>query len=179
MGFCLFAYSFIRLFPLLLFNGASSSVLPIPIHEFHLSKTVISYDQSANVLEVKVHLFIDDFEAALGNRGNDQLFLCTDKENSLANDYIFSYLQDHFKLKVNNQNTPLSFAGKEQSKDKIAVWCTLKSKSIHNIKEIAVHNDLLVELFDDQQNIVQIKMPGGKQGFFMFDKETVSDYAVF
>jgi len=98
-------------------------LIPGELHEFHLSKCQIDYVQEEQSLQISLHLFIDDLEETLRNGGQDDLFICTDKEAPEAEQYIVDYLRDHFKIKVDQQAVSFSFLGKEVSEDLIGVWC--------------------------------------------------------
>ncbi|MFT7603922.1 MAG: hypothetical protein ACI8VT_001490, partial [Saprospiraceae bacterium] len=71
------------------------------------------------------------------------------------------------------------FIGKEQSEDLQAVWCYLEVTNIKFFNSIEVTNSLLMEVFEDQKNIVHIKAPDNKQGYFLFQKGQEHDKVTF
>ena len=60
--------------------------------------------------------------------------------------------------------------GKEISKDLAGVWCYLEIPNIEAIKQLKIQNQLLLEVFDDQKNIVHIRGPKGKKGGLIFGR---------
>lgn len=138
-------------------------------HEFHISKCVIECNAEAKAIQVSLHIFIDDLEEALRQQGADKLFICTEKESKKAEKYLNRYLQRHFVLIVNNEQVAYEFIGKEISDDLAAVWCYLEFKDISAIKSIELKNDLLMEVYDDQRNIISLSA-NDREEYMMFDK---------
>lgn len=147
-------------------------------HEFHISKCQIDYSEKEKALQITVHLFIDDLEEALSQQGADKLFICTEKEDEKAEEYIYKYFQQRFKIRLEDEEINYTFLGKEMSEDMIAVWCYLEVKDVESINKMHIKNGMLMEAFEDQKNIISIVGPNKSKGYFLFDKgkneETVS-----
>ncbi len=150
-----------------------------PVHDFHISKCIIDYNESEKALQITMHLFIDDFEEALRRQGKDKLHICTEKESPQAEEYIADYLKQGFRLVVNGEQKAYTFLGKEQSDDLQAMWCYMEIADVNQLSSLEVTNQLLLEVFNDQVNIVQISGPGDQQGYFMFKAEQTSDKVDF
>ena len=157
----------------------ASSFSGAPAHEFHLSKCQIEYSESDQALQIMLHVYLDDLEEALRQQGADKLFLCTDKEHEKAEKYLFRYLQQRINMVVNEQAVEYEFVGKEQSDDLQAVWCYLEVTNIDTVESIEIKNNLLMEVFDDQKNVVHIVVDKNKQGYFLFHKGQESDKVTF
>lgn len=155
---------------------------PLPIdypHEFHLSKCQIDFNQEEQALQISFHMFIDDLEEALRNQGADKLYIGTEKESKHAEQHLFKYLQKCFKLSVNGKALDYIFIGKEPSEDLQAIWCYLEITGIEKVESILVENTVITEIYDDQKNIVHIKMPNKKQGYLILEKGKSSDKVSF
>jgi len=160
----------IAVFPLLtlfFFTGEKSNPA---IHKFHVSKCLMEYKTQEKSLQISLHIFIDDLEIALENRGATNLQLCTEKEAPKSEEYLFRYLQEKFKVEVNQQVVEFQWIGKEISDDFAGVWCYMEAPNIEKMNSLQVANKVLLDTFDDQKNIVRIKGPNGKEGFLMFAK---------
>lgn len=144
------------------------------MHDFHLSKCEIEYSQSELSLQISISLFIDDLELALQQEGFDSLRICTQKEAPEAEQLILAYLDKNLQLTVDNQSAQLEWVGKEASEDLAAVWCYLQISGINPQKKISIRNEVLMELFEDQQNLVKLKYSQDKKSFFLFDKSEYS-----
>ena len=140
------------------------------LHEFHVSKCQIEYVGAEQSLQMSMHIFIDDLEEALRQRGKDQLYICTEKEAAEAETYLIDYLKNRILIKANGQKVDFNFVGKEISDDLAAVWCYLEVKGIEQLTELEVGNKLLQEVFDDQKNLISIIGPDGKKGYALFQK---------
>ena len=139
-------------------------------HKFHFSKCIVEYSQDEEALQIMLHIFIDDLERRFQDKGLGKLFLCTDKEVPNAEDQLFKYLQEKFKIEVNQENNSYIFVGKEASEDLQAVWCYLEIPNLKSIKQLSIRNDLLMEIFNDQKNIININLSSNKKAYFLFEK---------
>ena len=140
-------------------------------HEFHISKCIIEYAPSEKSFQIMMHLFLDDFELALSKRGGNDLKLCTEKEKEGADEFIVDYLRENFGMTINDQLSPYNYIGKENSEDLIGVWIYLEIEDVTNFDNVEIQNSLLTELFDDQNNLVQIKIPGSGPGSIIMNKD--------
>lgn len=143
-------------------------------HDFHVSKGLIDYNAESRSLQISLHLFIDDLEAALREHGADQLFLGTKQEHPKGEQYVARYLGQNVRLEVNGSTVEPQFLGKETSEDLQAIWCYLEVPGITDLQRLTVTNTLLLDQFDDQQNLVHVIGPGEKQKLLLFDRKTRS-----
>ena len=165
-------YIYISLLSILTLNFTFSSD-PINsgiAHEFHVSKCMLEYNEKNKSLEIILHIFIDDLEEAIRQQGKDKLFIGTEKEATDANTYIMRYLNQRFEVSVNRNKLNYNWIGKENSDDLAAIWCYLEIENVNNIQELKIQNDVLMDIFDDQKNIISITGPEKKKGYFMFEK---------
>ena len=151
----------------------------VDLHAFHISKTDMTFKPAEKMLQLTMHLFIDDLEIALEKQGNKKLFVGTEREISNTNDLIFKYLQSNFKLKLNTKDAAYQWVGKEATSDKQALWVYLEIKNLKDLRNIFVENKVMTEVFNDQKNIVQVNVPSKKQGYFLLDRNKTSDSASF
>lgn len=171
-------------FLLMLLSVAPSAIAfpvipPSSLHDFHLSKCLIEYNVTEKAIQISMQVFIDDLEEALRREGKDHLALCTPKEAPDAEQYFQDYLLEHFHLAVNGQEVTYNYLGKEISEDLSSLWCYLEIEAVANINSIKVSNDLLMETFEDQQNIISIKGPNNQSGMWLFKKGSSSNTVSF
>ena len=115
-------------------------------HDFHVSKCLIEYNPQANALQISMHIFIDDLELALESQGTERLFICTRMEHPKAETYMQRYLEQNFKLTVNQKPIKYDFLGKEISEDMAAVWCYLEITDITAVYFVQVPKPLRIAL---------------------------------
>ncbi|MEZ4959032.1 MAG: DUF6702 family protein [Saprospiraceae bacterium] len=147
--------------------GAS---LPFPAaHDIHLSKCQITFPVE-NTLDLKCHIWLDDLTAALVLNGLGDPKLLTPGEAPDANTILMKYLFSKIKIRVNGQLIQPAWVDKKASEDGLAVWIHLQAQNLGKVKTVSVTNELLRELYRDQQNIVHLKGPGSRQGYLIFEK---------
>jgi len=88
-------------------------------------------------------------------------------------------LEQQFKINVDDQDIKFDFIGKETSEDLAAVWCYLEVPHLKSIKKMTISNSILMDIFDDQKNIVNIVGPNQERGYFLFQKGNSTDSLSF
>lgn len=143
--------------------------LPCPAaHDIHLSKCQISFP-AESTLDLKCHIWLDDLTAALVLNGLGDPKLLTPGEAPNANAILMKYLLSKIKIRVNGKLVQPTWVGKKASDDGLAVWAHLQAVTLGKVSTVSVTNDLLMEVYSDQQNIVHLQGPGGKQGYLLFE----------
>lgn len=151
-----------------------ASTLEVPsdeMHDIHMSRCDIDYKTESKTIEVSMKMFIDDLELDLRNLGHDSLKICTAHEKPEAEELILNYLQQNLRITIDEQPTELHWIGKEISEDLSAVWCYLQISNVSAQHTIELSNQVLLSTFDDQQNVVKLKIDNGKRSFFLFDNK--------
>lgn len=148
-------------------------------HDFHVSQCEIQYRPDGGQVAVAMHIFLDDLELALNNMGYDSLYLCTEKENKAADRMIMDYLQAHFRISLDGRMVKYTLLGKEASEDLMGVWCYVEALDVPPFSSATIRNEVLLETFDDQKNIVSFEYLGFPKQHFLFDrKDPVHKFAV-
>ncbi len=145
-------------------NFALANVSP---HPFHVSKTDIVYDEKTQSVQITAHIFIDDLEMAFRKQGVENLNIGTEKEGSMTNQFITEYLKRHFKIKINTQFIDYQWIGKENTDDLKAIWIYLEVKNVTQLQRLEVIDEVMIDVFSDQQNIISIVGPQKKKGYFL------------
>ena len=141
------------------------------LHEFHVSKTEAHYKSEQSDLQVSVHIFIDDLELALKDFSDEPIHLLTQKELPQADSLIYGYLSSKIQFLADDKHLNLSYLGKEISNDFQGVWCYLECNNVMKPKLTSIKNNLLCELYDDQKNIVSLKVDNKTKAFHILDKD--------
>jgi len=140
------------------------------VHDFHLSKTDVNYKTENEALQVTVHTFIDDTEEALRTIEDLEYKFFETKEH-MATDSIFSlYLQENLIIKVDGKEQEFYYLGKEQSDDILGVYTYLEIEGISEFKQIEISNSILMDIFDDQKNIINVKVDNKSKAFHILTK---------
>ena len=136
---------FILLFILPLFSFS--------VHKYYISLTEIEYKEKTQSVQMIMNVFIDDIETAINKDYNVDLQLTTKDEFKKVDELFLNYLQKHFKIKVNNNDVTYNFIGKEYDGD--IVYFYLEVENIKTLNSIEIHNDVLVNHFPEQQNLIK------------------------
>ena len=155
----LIAISFLGIFSILGFS--------ISEHDFHLSKASLKYKEDQKAVQLSMHVYIDDFEEALRNRGVDSLFILTKKESPEADKYIGLYVKDQFEVLFDDQQIPMEYLGKELSEDLAGMWIYMEATEIEAPQTASINYSILMDSFSDQRNILSVQI-NGKADHLMF-----------
>ena len=145
------------------------------VHEFHLSKSIINYNTEEESIQITMNMFIDDLELALQPTAGDTLGICTRKEKKIAEDRIHTYILDHLVIEINGKKVIPEFLGKEPSDDLAAVWCYLEVVDVPAFSELSITNNIMIELFDDQKNMINIQLDKKRVEDILFTAKKTSE----
>lgn len=150
---------FILLFILPFFISNSNS------HEYYVSVTEVEYAKEQQSLQIISQIFIDDFETLLRKRYDERITLAGKDELETVETYMSRYLSDKLKIKVNGADVNFKFIGKEYKDD--ITYCYLEVEHVSSIKSISVTNQVLFDVFSDQQNILRLKLKSKNKSFLL------------
>ena len=125
-------------------------------HEFYLSVTEIEYNNEKQSLQIITRVFIDDFEDVLNERYGAELQLSEGAEEGAVTKNISKYLKQKLRLQVNGEELQLNYLGKEYDADQLVLYIEVGNLAPFN--KIEVTNEILTDLFDDQKNVVHVKV---------------------
>ncbi|WP_225035019.1 DUF6702 family protein [Winogradskyella sp. SM1960] len=134
-------------------------------HEYYVSVTEIEYVKEQQSLQIISQIFIDDFETLLRKRYDEQITLAIKDEAEMVDTYMNRYLSDKLKVTVNGEALNFKFIGKEYKDD--ITYCYLEIENVSNIESIALTNQILFDVFLDQQNIVRLKIQDRNKSFLL------------
>ena len=135
------------------------------LHKFYLSVTEVEFVEDKQSVQIITRIFIDDFERLIQERYDEAVVLAGKDESKKVNMYMDRYLKDKIQVKIDGELVDIHFLGKEYEED--IVYCYLEAENVKKIKDIEVTNEVLFDLFDDQQNIVKLKMNNKYKSFLL------------
>ncbi len=135
------------------------------LHKFHLSNTKVVYDTEEKSVQIIMRCFVDDIEKVINQDNNITLELGNEREIIEAQKYLKEYLNANFEIRIDNiiQNT--AYLGKEIEKDIIFFY--LEIENVQDVSSIQIKNTVLLETFEDQQNVIRIEIKGKKKTFVL------------
>ncbi|MCM4153808.1 hypothetical protein DHD05_19625 [Arenibacter sp. N53] len=148
----------ILLLPLLAFTVA---------HKFYLSVTSIEYSDKDKALQITTRVFIDDMDKLLLERFGIKGNLANKDESSLANEYIEKYLNSKFAIEIDSKNVVYNFLGKKYENDILIIYLEIPKINIDTVAMVTVQNEVLMDMFEEQKNVVHFKLKGQKKSFVL------------
>jgi hypothetical protein len=150
-----------------------------PLHKFHVSKCLVEFNEPEQALQMSMHIFLDDLEEALRKKGADDLFICTKMESEDAEVHMSQYVANNFIIEVNGEVLEYEFLGKEPSEDLQGVWCYLEILNVTSVKNLKITNNILLEVYDDQKNVISIIGPDRRKGMMLLQRGQSSEEVSF
>ncbi len=142
-----------------------------PTHDFHASVTQMQYNPKERSFEISIRIFTDDFEKALSEASHSRVNLET---NPKADELIEKYILSHISyVNPQKQTRPLKYVGHEVEAD--ANWIYLEMPYAEPFRGGLLKQNVLMELFDDQVNMVNIQYQGQKKTFVFRKNQPVQD----
>ncbi len=128
------------------------------LHPFHVSVTDIEFDEEAKSLEIAQKIFIDDLGNAIMTKEGNSIDLFEVENNEKIRSMVQAYIESKFKLEVNGKPAPYNFLGASHKDD--VIWCFMEIPKVRKLNTIKVTNTVLTEVFNDQVNLIHIKVDG-------------------
>lgn len=135
------------------------------VHKFYVSVTQIDYNEPKKRIEISTRIFTDDLEKALNEVYAEKLNLATKLETPQAKEKVVSYIKSHLKIDVNNKEKELIYLGSEYEDNLII--CYFKIDYSKKIGTFEVFNDILINKFSEQQNIVHTNIHTHKKSVLL------------
>lgn len=140
-------------------------LLAFTMHKYYISLCEIEYHEEQQSIQIILGLFIDDIEVVLNKEHNATLNLATDNEDINIDSYYEAYLNKHFKIITNEKLSPYQFIGKEYDDDIVRFY--LEVEGIEQLNSIEILNSCLLDYFEDQQNIIKVKVNKLEKTFYL------------
>ncbi|PZD79678.1 DUF6702 family protein [Mesonia sp. K7] len=154
-----------------LFLAVHFSFQNADVHKFYLSVTDVNYSAKDQALQLVTRIFVDDFQRLLNERYDKSVVLSREVTQEKTDAYIEDYFNKKMLFKIKNQSVQLNFIGKRYEDDLII--CYLEAPKISDFSEVKVTNEILMELFEDQKNIVHFKKKDQEKSLLLLkDNET-------
>lgn len=152
---------------LLLFLVVAPLVISTAWHKYYLSVSQVDYDTKTKSLQIITRIFYDDLEKALQARYDQSIRVDDTYPKEKLNNYLERYLNQKFKVTINNEEKNISFLGYENEDEYVV--CYIEVTDIESINSITIENSLLMETFSDQKNVVHLNVEGTQKSFLLIN----------
>lgn len=141
-----------------------------PRHGFHSSLAEMSYHAKTKSFQIVLTLFADDTEEALTKYDKKRYSLGSFGKNRAPDALMLAYLSEHFVLLDKKQKkASIKYIGKEVQASTTIVYFEIPFTE--DLNGATLYNTLMLELFDDQSNIVNVSKKEKSKSFY-FSLET-------
>ena len=140
--------------PLFAFVGA---------HKFYISVTNVDYSEKDEAIQIITRVFIDDMNTVLKERYGYTANLGTAKETEMDKDFLEKYLRTKFLVEVNQEKATYDFIGHKYDSDMVICYLEVPNIPLSNLKQIGITDEVLTDIYDDQQNVGHMKVKGTKK----------------
>ena len=133
-------------------------------HPLHTTLVQMTFDEHSHVLTATIRIFAGDFAAAVAKRGGTR----APDDDRVTDEAAFGYVSGTFRLTdAAGHPVPLQWCGSRRVGD--LLWLCVRAPAGAAPSTIALSDQMLCELFDDQINIVQAVM-GDRHSSALFTK---------
>jgi hypothetical protein len=129
-------------------------VFILALHPIHVSVTEILYDEKEKELEMTVRVFSDDLETTLRKSLNDSELDLLNPKGKTVDQMMEEYFKTHFNIRLDNQVQDHHYLGHEVDGEAFVFY--IQVSKVKKWKSIFVLNDILIDQFEDQSNLVHV-----------------------
>jgi hypothetical protein len=144
---------------LILFIGLCS----FSYHKFYVSIYQVDFVPEKKRVEITARIFTDDLNLALEREFKTKINLGEISETSRDVLFLEKYLTKHLRIYIDGKEKSVLFLSKEIENNVVIVY--LKISDVKKINAIKIHNNALLELYEDQQNIIQTNFLKKKKNY--------------
>jgi len=134
------------------------------VHKYYVSLCEIEYIEAQQSLQITLGVTLEDLEFTLNKNSGKRLNLASKTEIENIDSYYKKYLNEHLLFSVNGKSMEYKYIGKEYDGEIARFY--LEITDIKELKSIEVTNNILIEDFADQKNIVKIKVKDFNKTFY-------------
>ncbi len=146
-------------FSILFFLGLSS----FNSHKFYVSIYQVDFVPEKKRVEITARIFMDDLNLALEKEFKNKVHIGEKAESNQDVVFLQKYLQKYLRFFIDGKEKSLIYLSKEIDNNVVIIY--LKVEDIKKLNSIKIHNNALLDLYDDQQNIIQTNFYNNKKNY--------------
>lgn len=139
------------------------------MHKYYVSVFRIEHAPKKKVLQMTARIFIDDLELGLQKKYGKKFYLTEKRELPDTEEYLSKYFSEKVKVKVNGKAKPIKYLAKEMENDVLVCYFTIEAGA--KVTSIEMNNATLLEVYPDQQNIINVKINSNKKSLLLTNDE--------
>ena len=140
------------------------------LHRFYVAIYQVKFVPEKKMIQVTTRVFIDDLNEALENKFHKKTYLGTENVSSEDIQFLKKYFSDKFSLTINGQQKTINYLSYELESN--VIICYFNIKDISKVNTMEVENKILIEVYPEQQNIIQFDINNKKQNVLLSSETT-------
>ena len=113
-------------------------------------------DAKEKRLEIMMRVFMDDLETTLREKYQIPDLDVLNPKGRTIDQMMEEYLKPHFKISLDGKAQAMKYLGHEQEGDAFIFY--IEVDKVKQWKTIQIQNDIIMEKYDDQSNIVHVTL---------------------
>jgi hypothetical protein len=144
---------------LFFFVGLSS----FNVHKFYVSIYQVDFVPEKKRVELTARIFLDDLHVALEQEFKTKIHLGEKGETAQDVAFLQKYMAKHLKVAIDGKEKKILFLSKEMENNVLIIY--LKIPDVKKMSSMKIYNNALLELYADQQNIMQTNFYSIKKNY--------------
>jgi len=140
------------------------------LHPVHVSLLNIDMEPDTGYIRMIFKFFSDDFERIILQKYSVQLNITQKVDPGEKIETVNRYIDESFEMMINGINIHnWEYTGNEM--DELAIWLSYQYKYPGKIESVSLTNEVMMDLFDDQTNLVIITCGDKQSGYRLNNKK--------
>jgi len=145
-------------------------------HPVHVSLMSIDYVQDQKIFNMFLRVYFDDFLLDSGIEPGDQKKLVFSESDGFTRRVISDYVNDRVNLRVNNRQINAELVNIDLSDNELRMNLTFGSAG--KVNSITVKNLIMTSLYNDQTNMIIVKVNDFEEGVRLTVQETEKRFEI-
>jgi len=142
----------------------------------HVSLMSIDYVQDQKIFNMFLRVYFDDFLLDSGIEPGDQKKLVFSESDGFTRRVISDYVNDRVNLRVNNRQINAQLVDMDLSDNELRMNLTFGSAG--KVNSITVKNLIMTSLYNDQANMIIVKVNDFEEGVRLTVQETEKRFEI-
>jgi|GEM_PF-1932927 hypothetical protein len=164
----------------LVYDAALQQEVPTPtesnqshLHKYYLSVSNVTYNSKVKALQMTTRFFVDDLENVLSDRTGKKIIFNKDADLNNQKTTIATYLEKKLEVSTDGSMRSIIYIGGEIENDQVIFYTEIPVPQ--EPSNISMKFTAFQELFEDQKNMVHLKIKG-KRGTLLMTKDKQTDF---
>lgn len=148
----------------------------LAVHPVHVSLLSIDYMPDQEKFKVFLRIYFDDFLLDSGIKNADQKNLDFSGENLFTREVMAKYVNEKVKISVNKRQITAELGEMDLSENELRM--NLFFSSSRKISTITVKNLIMTSVYNDQSNMIIVKVNDFEEGVKLTAEETEKTFEI-